>query len=55
VVTYASSASGTVRSKDRDLTPLLSRWRETPSVPTRELPSALGNEQSQVPAIGGLV
>jgi hypothetical protein len=39
VVTYASSASGTVRSKDRDLTPLLSRWRETPSVPTRELPS----------------
>jgi hypothetical protein len=39
VATYASSASGTARSQERDLTPLLSRWRETHRVPTREVPS----------------
>ena len=39
VATYASSASGTARSQERDLTPLLSRWRDTHSVCIRELPS----------------
>ena len=39
VATYASSASGTAKSKERDLTPLLSRWRDTHSVPIRELDS----------------
>ena len=39
VATYASSASGTARSQERDLTPLLSQWRDTHRVPIQELPS----------------
>jgi DNA helicase-2/ATP-dependent DNA helicase PcrA len=39
VVTYATSAGGTVRSRGRNVTPLLDWWHTRHAVPTRALPS----------------
>ncbi len=39
LVTYAMTASGAARAREREVTPLLSRWRDAHDVPTVMLPS----------------
>ncbi len=38
VVTYATSAGGTTHSRERDVTPLLSRWQTVHATPMRDVP-----------------
>jgi DNA helicase-2/ATP-dependent DNA helicase PcrA len=54
IVSYANTASGTARSRDRDVTPLLGRWRGAYAVNTVHLPeTAVEREQAQITDIWG--
>jgi superfamily I DNA/RNA helicase len=54
IVSYANTAGGSARSRDRDVTPLLSRWHGAHSVNTVRLPEAtVEREQAEVTDIWG--
>jgi superfamily I DNA/RNA helicase len=54
IVSYANTASGSARSRDRDVTPLLSRWHGAYSVNTVRLPeTAVEREQAEITDIWG--
>jgi superfamily I DNA/RNA helicase len=54
IVSYANTAGGTARSRDREVTPLLSRWRGAFSVNTVRLPeTAVEREHAEITDIWG--
>jgi superfamily I DNA/RNA helicase len=54
IVSYANTAGGTARSRDREVTPLLSRWRGAFSVNTVSLPqTAVEREHAEITDIWG--
>jgi superfamily I DNA/RNA helicase len=54
IVSYANTAGGSARSRDREVTPLLSRWRGAYSVNTVRLPeTAVEREQAEITDIWG--
>ncbi|HEV2663931.1 MAG TPA: UvrD-helicase domain-containing protein [Blastocatellia bacterium] len=54
IVSYANTAGGTARSRDRDVTPLLSRWHGAYYVNTVRLPdAAVEREQAEITDIWG--
>ncbi len=54
IVSYANTAGGSARSRDRDVTPLLSRWSDAYSVNTVRLPeTAVEREQAEITDIWG--
>jgi len=54
IVSYASTAGGSARSRDREVTPLLSRWQNAYSVNTARLPeTAVEREQAEITDIWG--
>src|SRR5262245_23289109 len=54
LVSYANTAGGSARSRDREGTPLLSRWRGAYSVNTVRLPeTAMEREQAEITDIWG--
>ncbi len=54
IVSYANTAGGSARSRDREITPLLSRWQGAYSVNTIRLPeTAVEREQAQITDIWG--
>jgi superfamily I DNA/RNA helicase len=54
IVSYASTAGGGARSRDREITPLLNRWHGAHSVNTVRLPeTAVEREQAEVTDIWG--
>jgi superfamily I DNA/RNA helicase len=54
IVSYANTAGGSARSRDRDVTPLLNRWRGAYSVNTVRLPdTAVEREQAEITDIWG--
>lgn len=54
IVSYASTAGGSARSRDRDVTPLLGRWHGAYSVNTVRLPeAAVEREQAEINDIWG--
>jgi hypothetical protein len=54
IVSYANTAGGSARSRDREITPLLSRWQGAYSVNTVRLPeSAVERENAQITDIWG--
>jgi len=54
IVSYANTAGGSARSRDREVTPLLSRWQGAYSVNTVRLPeTAVEREQAEITDIWG--
>jgi superfamily I DNA/RNA helicase len=54
IVSYANTASGSARSRDREVTPLLNRWRGAYSVNTVHLPeTSVEREQAEITDIWG--
>jgi superfamily I DNA/RNA helicase len=54
IVSYANTAGGSARSRDREVTPLLNRWRGAYSVNTVHLPeTSVEREQAEITDIWG--
>jgi hypothetical protein len=54
IVSFASTAGGNVRSRDREITPLLNRWHSEYPVNTIRFPqTAMEREQAEIPDIWG--
>ncbi|HEY8459538.1 MAG TPA: UvrD-helicase domain-containing protein [Blastocatellia bacterium] len=54
IISYASTAGGTARSRDRDVTPLLNRWHSAYAVNTVRLPeTSVEREQAEINDIWG--
>jgi superfamily I DNA/RNA helicase len=54
IISYANTAGGSARSRDRDVTPLLSRWHGAYSVNTVRLPeAAVERERAEITDIWG--